>query len=84
MKSFEQMIDELPDPQQFWDDCQHAFGDPPGQRLLHRLLEMVPIFTSPLGATAEETHVNIGRCEVAIALFRRSQPRITASDMAPE
>jgi hypothetical protein len=84
MKSFEQMIDELPDPQQFWDDCQHAFGDPPGQRLLHRLLEMVPIFSSPLGATGDETHVNIGRNEVATALFRRSQPRITASDMAPE
>ena len=84
MKSIEQMIAELADPKQFWDDCQHAFGDPPGQRLLHRLLEMVPIFSSPLGPTAEETHVNIGRCEVAIALFRRSQPRITARDMAPE
>lgn len=84
MKSIEQLIDELPDPQQFWDDCQHAFGDPPGQRLLRCLLQMVPIFTSPLGATVEETHVNIGQREVATALFRRSQPRITASDMAPE
>ena len=84
MDSIEQLIAESADPQQFWDDCQHAFGDPPGQRLLRRLLEMVPIFSSPLGATNEETHVNIGRCEVAIALFRRSQPRITASDMAPE
>jgi hypothetical protein len=44
----------------------------------------VPIFSSPLGATGDETHVNIGRNEVATALFRRSQPRITASDMAPE
>jgi hypothetical protein len=84
MKSFEQMIDELPDPQQFWDDCQHALGDPRGERLLRCLLQMVPIFTSPLGATVEETHVNIGRYEPVFALFRRSQPRITASDMAPE
>ena len=84
MKSIEEMISESADPQQFWADCQHAFGDPPGQRLLRCLLQMVPIFSSPLGATNEETHVNIGRGEVAIALFRRSQPSITASDMAPE
>jgi len=84
MKSIEQLIAESADPQQVWDDCMHALGDPPGQRLLRCLLQMVPIFTSPLGATVEETHVNIGRCELFMSMFRRSQPRITASDMAPE
>jgi hypothetical protein len=84
MKSIEQLIAESADPQQVWDDCMHALGDPPGQRLLRFFLGILPVLTSPLGATVEETHVNIGRCELAMALFRRSQPRITASDMAPD
>ncbi len=84
MKSIEQLIAESADPQQVWDDCMHAFGDPRGERLLRFFLGILPVFSSPLGATVEETHVNIGRNEVAIALFRRSQPSITARDMAPE
>jgi hypothetical protein len=84
MKSIEQLIAESADPQQVWDDCMTVLDHPAGQRLLRFYLGILPVFSSPLGATVEETHVNIGRCELAMALFRRSQPRITASDMAPE
>jgi hypothetical protein len=84
MKSIEQLIAESADPQQVWDDCMTVLDHPAGQRLLRFYLGILPVFSSPLGATVEETHVNIGRCELFMSMFRRSQQRITASDMAPE
>lgn len=83
MASIEQMIQEMPDPAGFWDDCAAVFGDPQGQRVLRGICALAHPLCSPLRGTPEETHVAIGRQELAAALWRRSQPAIQPSDAQP-
>lgn len=83
MRSIEEVIGDGPEAREFWDDCQAAFGDPQGQRLLARLCAFVHPLGSPLRVTPEETHVAIGRQEIVAALWRRSQPAIQPSYAPP-
>ena len=48
MRSIEDMIGDGPDADQFWLDCQAAFGDPQGQRLLAKLCTLCHPLGSPL------------------------------------
>lgn len=77
------MIGDGPEAAEFWHDCQAAFGDPQGQRLLQRLCSFIHPLGSPLRGTPEETHVAIGRQEVVAALWRRSQAAIQPTDASP-
>lgn len=83
IRSIEDLIGDGPEADQFWLDCQAAFGDPQGQRLLAKLCTICHPLGSPLRATPEETHVAIGRQEVVAALWRRSQAAIQPSDAPP-
>ena len=92
MKTIEQLIGSVNSPdedereaaKEFWSDCQAAFGDPVGQRLLRRICELIDPIGSPFRGTVEETHVCIGRQEIVAALWRRSQPAIVPNDAPPQ
>ena len=61
---------------QFWDDCQKCFGHLAGREVLRVLVSICDPLGSPLCATAEQTHAEIGRKEVVAELWRRSAPQI--------
>lgn len=74
--SLDFLISKLEPPGIFEADCAAAFADKSGARLLFTLATILcPILSSPVGATVEDTYRLIGRAEVVMALWRRSQPQ---------
>ncbi len=82
MPPLETIISGLEPPGQFQQDCAAVFGDAAGQRLLHVITTILcPILSTPAfdphrhcPRSVEETHVAIGRNELAMALWRHSRP----------
>lgn len=68
------------DGDQFWNDCVDTFGSQCGQRVLQVIVQLCPITLPPTRATPEETHIQIGRNELAMLLWRRSQRTIEPQD----
>lgn len=76
--SLERLVAEkVGDPDRFWDDCYETFTSPAGARVLEIINTLAGLRESPLRSNSEETHVMIGRQEMAHLLSNRTSTKRT-------